>query len=147
MSRRSDDLRDLLAAFLEDVAGVAFTDRGHLLESGPWRGLRSVWVTREAVTFWLDQGTHVEARAAALPSDLADIVRRIVVEVSASYADVTAIRDRAMPRSNESRLVQEFIQAAEHLGWCEYRNGFYDESARCDCGLVASRRLIRGATS
>lgn len=35
-----------------------------------------------------------------------------------------------------------FIEKAEHAPMCTYRQGYYDESARCDCGLVALRKQL-----
>lgn len=47
-------------------------------------------------------------------------------------------------RSRRVRVgsLQRFLAGATHTDVCEYRNGFYDESARCDCGLVEARRSM-----
>lgn len=45
-------------------------------------------------------------------------------------------------RTRRVGVLRRFIADAEHHISCEYRNGFFDESVRCDCGLVEARRLV-----
>lgn len=56
-----------------------------------------------------------------------------------AFIDEVRLRKAGAPLSS---VLRDFLASAEHLDHCGYRDGFYDESTRCDCGLVVSRRLL-----
>lgn len=100
---------------------------------------------KDAVDAWLEEwATNIVTACAEIQKDgtaLACDLPPLSGKVSyGAFADEIRRRKATVPLSTTFKT---FMAEVEHLGHCEYRNGFYDESRRCDCGLVTLRNLAR----
>jgi len=152
------DSRYLFNAFCNkhNVITAVFTAGRSEVPSEAWQAfMREVHPINRRALELLDQITTKDEDLAKLTEDL----RTYVVDYDRILAawEVDDFGPDNYPRMNfpydleedvqdalddlYRNTLRDFIKAADHLGHCEYRNGFFDESARCDCGLVTLRKL------
>jgi len=93
------------------------------------------------VDYWLRELAARWTSGATEPVDLSKLEDMPPLPGDVSIAQFIA-EIRSRDSEKKSPALVEFIRHADHTESCEYRVGYYDESARCDCGLVASRKLI-----